>query len=59
MSVLVNGVQVTATDRTTSEFAAASELLRQRAIAIGVLTPDATDATEIESGLEELLTREV
>jgi peptidyl-prolyl cis-trans isomerase C len=59
MSVLVNGVQVTATDRTTSEFAAARELLRQRAIAIGVLTPDATDATEIESGLEELLTREV
>lgn len=59
MSISVNGVEVVAVDQTTSEFAAARELLRQRAIMIGVLAPDATDETAIESGLEELLTREV
>ena len=59
MSISVNGVEVAVAPQTTSAFAAARELLRQRAIAIGVLAPDATDETEIESGVEELFTREV
>jgi peptidyl-prolyl cis-trans isomerase C len=52
-------MEVAVTDGATGEFAAARELLRQRAIAIGVLASGATDKTEIENGLEELLTREV
>ena len=59
MSISVNGVEVTATDRTTNEFAAVRELLRQRALAIGILASGATDKAEIESGIEELLAREV
>lgn len=59
MSISVNGVEITGTDRITSEFAAARELLRQRAVAMGVLASDVTDEAEIENALEELLAREV
>lgn len=59
MSISVNGVEVAATDQTTGELAAARELLRQRAVAIGILAAGTTDQVEIEGGLEELLAREV
>ncbi len=59
MSISVNGVEIAATGEATNEFSAARELLRQRAIATGVLAPGTTDGAEIESALEELLTREV
>ncbi len=59
MTVAVNGVEVAVTEQMTSGFAAARELLRQRAIATGVLAPDATDETEIERRIEDLLAREV
>jgi peptidyl-prolyl cis-trans isomerase C len=59
MSISVNGVEVAATAQTTNELAAARELLRQRAIAVGVLAPDVTGEAEIDRGLEDLLAREV
>jgi peptidyl-prolyl cis-trans isomerase C len=59
MSISVNGVDVTATGGATNEFAAVRELLRQRAIAIGILAPGTADEMEIEKALEELLAREV
>lgn len=59
MSISVNGVEVVATGQTTGELAAARELLRQRAVAIGILAAGTTDQGEIESGLEELLAREI
>jgi peptidyl-prolyl cis-trans isomerase C len=59
MSVSINGVEVAAAGQTTKEFAAARELLRQRAVMVGILSPDAADDAAVESGLEELLAREV
>lgn len=59
MSVSVNGVEVAAGPETTGELGAARELLRQRAVAIGVLDAAATDEASIEQAIEELLAREV
>jgi peptidyl-prolyl cis-trans isomerase C len=59
MSVLVNGVDVTAGPETTSELSAARELLRQRAVAGGLLDEASTEEGRIEQAIEELLAREV
>lgn len=59
MSVSVNGVDVEASPETTSELSAARELLRQRAVAVGLLDAEATDGGVIEQAIEELLAREV
>ena len=59
MSPSVNGLEVVVGAETTSELAAARELLRQRAIAVGLLDGDSTDAATIEQAVEELLAREV
>ncbi|HET6607133.1 MAG TPA: peptidylprolyl isomerase [Rhodopila sp.] len=60
MSVSVNGVAVTPRAEATDELTAARELLRQRAVAIGILDP-ATAAGEdaLDQAIEELLAREV
>ena len=59
MSVSVNGVEVAARPEASDELAAARELLRQRAVAIGLLDAAATDEGSIEQAIEELLAREV
>lgn len=59
MSVSVNGVDVTAGAETTGELSAARELLRQRAVAIGILDAAAIDEGTIDQAIEELLGREV
>jgi peptidyl-prolyl cis-trans isomerase C len=59
MNVSVNGVAVEAGSGTTGEHAAARELLRQRAEAIGLLDEGATEEAVIERAIEDLLVREV
>jgi peptidyl-prolyl cis-trans isomerase C len=59
MSVLVNGVDIRARPETTNELSAARELLRQRAVAVGILDVASTDEEAIEQAIEELLVREV
>jgi peptidyl-prolyl cis-trans isomerase C len=59
MSVSVNGVDVTAGPETTSELTAARELLRQRAVAVGILDAGSIDQSVIEQSIEALLEREV
>lgn len=59
MSVAVNGVAVTADPETTNELSAARELLRQRAVALGILDAAASEEAAIDQGIEELLAREV
>jgi peptidyl-prolyl cis-trans isomerase C len=59
MSVSVNGVEVTTRPEATDELSAARELLRQRAVAVGILDADSTAEEGIEQAIEELLAREV
>lgn len=59
MSVSVNGRAVAVGPDTKSELAAARELLRQRAVAVGLLDEDSTDKATIDRAVEELLAREV
>ncbi|MBV9529863.1 MAG: peptidylprolyl isomerase [Bradyrhizobium sp.] len=59
MSVSVNGVEVSVIPGMTSELGAARELLRQRAVAVGILDAASTDEATIERGIEELIGREV
>src|SRR5690606_40335836 len=59
MIVSVNGIAVAVEADTSAEFAAARELLRQRAIVIGLLGPAAEDDETIDAAIEELLEREV
>lgn len=58
MIVSVNGVVVIATSGST-EFAAAQELLRQRAVTVGLLAEDETGADEVDVAIERLLADEV
>jgi peptidyl-prolyl cis-trans isomerase C len=55
VSVSVNGVEVAAEAEAPSELAAARELLRQRAVAVGLCG----DQTTVDRAIEELLAREV
>ena len=59
MSVSVNGVEVTPGPDMTSELSAARELLRQRAVAVGILDAASSDQAAVEQAIEELLEREV
>jgi peptidyl-prolyl cis-trans isomerase C len=59
MSVSVNGVDVAACPEGTSELGAARELLRQRAVAVGILDAASTDEAAIDRAIEALLEREV
>jgi peptidyl-prolyl cis-trans isomerase C len=59
MSFSVNGVELTARPEATDELTAARELLRQRAVTVGVLDATSTDEGTIEQAIEELLAREV
>jgi len=59
MSVSVNGVAIEVGSQTTNELAAARELLRQRAVAVGLLDGASTAEATIEQGIEALLAREV
>lgn len=58
MSVSVNGVAVATEAWPSAELAAVHELLRQRAIATGVLAPDA-GAEDADAAIERLLEQEV
>ena len=59
MSVSVNGIDVIAGPESTSELSAARELLRQRAVAVGLLAETSAEEGAIEKAIEELLAREV
>jgi len=59
MSVSVNRIEVAVGSETTNELAAARELLRQRAVAVGLLDATAADEAEVVNAIEELLAREV
>jgi peptidyl-prolyl cis-trans isomerase C len=58
-SVSVNGVEVTAGPDSAGELGAARELLRQRAVAVGILDAASADDGIIEQAIEDLLAREV
>jgi peptidyl-prolyl cis-trans isomerase C len=57
--VSVNGVEVSVKPDSSSELAAARELLRQRAIAVDLLAETASEETKIDAAIEALLEREV
>ncbi|MDR3474945.1 MAG: peptidylprolyl isomerase [Devosia sp.] len=59
MTIAVNGVEVSPLPDEAVEFAAVRELLRQRAVATGLLPVDAEDQEVVSRGIEELLSREV
>jgi peptidyl-prolyl cis-trans isomerase C len=59
MNLSVNGVEIVAGEETTSELAAARELLRQRAVEVGLLDPGETGEAAVGEALEALLAREV
>lgn len=60
MTVTVNGVEVACDDeKEPEELAAVRELLRQRAIELGLLNADVSDLSETEQATESLLVREV
>jgi peptidyl-prolyl cis-trans isomerase C len=58
MILSVNGMAVTVDGDDPAELAAARELLRQRAVAVGLLAPESEDAEAIEAAIEELLEKE-
>ncbi len=59
MTVTINGVAVEASRGESPEVAAVRELLRQRAIAAGILPPDLDDDDAIGTAIERLLADEV
>lgn len=59
MILSVNGMAVAVAGETPAEFAAARELLRQRAVAVGLLDAAIEDETEIDAAIEALLEKEV
>jgi peptidyl-prolyl cis-trans isomerase C len=58
MILSVNGMAVAVDADAPAEFAAARELLRQRAVAIGLLDPADEDERAIEAAIEKLLEKE-
>ena len=58
MSITVNGIAIDADEWPTKQLAAVRELLRQRAVVLGLLQADAGDAA-VTAGIEQLLEREV
>lgn len=59
MTVEVNGVAIDTDDWPSAELAAVHELLRQRAVTLGLLAPNAADQAEISAAIEQLLAQEV
>jgi peptidyl-prolyl cis-trans isomerase C len=59
MTIKVNGVAVEASRWETPEVAAVRELLRQRAISLGILSADIRDDDAISAAIEQLLADEV
>ena len=59
MILSINGMAVAVEADAPAEFAAARELLRQRAVAIGLLDPADEDDGIVEAAIEELLEKEV
>jgi peptidyl-prolyl cis-trans isomerase C len=58
MTVSINGINVEHEAQTSAEFAAVRELLRQRAVTVGLLAGDAA-GDQVEAAVEALLDREV
>lgn len=58
MNVVVNGVVIDAADWPSAELAAVRELLRQRAIAVGLLAAESADDDAVDAAVESLLERE-
>jgi peptidyl-prolyl cis-trans isomerase C len=59
MTVTVNGIAVETSRWPSPEVAAVRELLRQRSVAIGILSPDTHDDAAIGAAIERLLADEV
>jgi len=59
MSVTVNGVEVDTSPWPSPEVAAVRELLRQRALALGMLAAESAHTEEIDGVIERLLAQEV
>ena len=59
MSAVVNGIAIDDTPWPSPELAAVRELLRQRAIELGLLAPDDSEVERIDAGIERLLAQEV
>lgn len=59
MTVQVNGVTIDTDAWLSAELATVHELLRQRAIAIGLLARDAIDEVDVGAAIERLLVQEV
>lgn len=59
MSVSVNSVAVVVNSEVTNEWAATRELLRQRAVACGILENRVANETAIDEAIEALLAREI
>jgi peptidyl-prolyl cis-trans isomerase C len=59
VSVVVNGIAIDDTPWPSPELAAVRELLRQRAIELGLLAPDDPEVERIDAGIERLLAQEV
>jgi peptidyl-prolyl cis-trans isomerase C len=59
MSVSVNGVEVAVGPEDSGELGAARELLRQRAVAVGILDGALTEDAAVERAVEALLAREI
>jgi peptidyl-prolyl cis-trans isomerase C len=59
MTVTVNGITVEMSRWPNPEIAAVRELLRQRAVAVGILTPDSDDDGAVSAAVERLLADEV
>ncbi len=59
MILSVNGIAVAVEADHSAEFAAAHELLRQRAVAVGLLEPATEDGKAVEAAIEALIEKEV
>ncbi|WIM13877.1 peptidylprolyl isomerase [Enhydrobacter sp.] len=59
MTVSVNGIAVAADTAVSAEMAAVRELLRQRAVAVGLLASESAGEEEVGRAIEALLAREV
>ncbi|MGO4558117.1 peptidylprolyl isomerase [Mesorhizobium sp. 2RAF21] len=59
MILSVNGIAVAVEADHSAEFAAAHELLRQRAVAVGLLGPATEDGKAVEAAIEALIEKEV
>lgn len=59
MTVSVNSIEISVEPGTSGELTAARELLRQRAIAVGLLGADIRDEMAVDEAIEVLLAQEV